>query len=109
MAMRRFYDARAAGTHFDGSGMTTRSLDVINDLGLHARAAAKVVTLSKAYQSDISLSLDGQSVDAKSIMGLLMLAASKGTTIQASAQGNDAIEALDAMEQLFADRFGEAS
>jgi len=89
--------------------MPMRELPIINDLGLHARAAAKVVTLTQRYEADISLGLDDNTVDASSIMGLLMLAASKGRVVTATAQGSDADAALDSLAALFADRFGEES
>lgn len=87
--------------------MNATRIEVINKLGLHARAAAKVVTLAKEFESDIMLGSDGKFVDAKSIMSLLMLAAAKGTTLDAKAQGPDADNALDQLKLLFADRFGE--
>jgi len=87
--------------------MTTRRLEVINKLGLHARAAAKVVSLAKEFESDIKLGNDGKFVDAKSIMSVLMLAAAKGASVDAKANGPDADAALDQLETLFADRFGE--
>ncbi len=87
--------------------MNATRIEVINKLGLHARAAAKVVTLAKEFESEIMLGADGKFVDAKSIMSLLMLAAAKGTTLDAKANGPDAGEALAQLEILFADRFGE--
>jgi len=89
--------------------MQSRELPIINDLGLHARAAAKVVTLAQRFDAQIKLGLDDNIVDATSIMGLLMLAASRGRVVTASADGADAADALDALESLFADRFGEES
>lgn len=87
--------------------MNTRRLEVTNKLGLHARAAAKVVSLAKEFESDIKLGTDGKFVDAKSIMSLLMLAAAKGASVDAKAEGPDADVALDRLEALFVDRFGE--
>ncbi len=87
--------------------MATRELTIINALGLHARASAKVVTLTQRFSSSITLSLDGSTVDASSIMGLLMLAGARGRTLTATATGDDAEAALDALEALFNDRFGE--
>lgn len=87
--------------------MSATRIEVVNKLGLHARAAAKVVTLAKEFESDIMLGSDGKFVDAKSIMSLLMLAAAKGTTLDAKAEGPDADDALNRLTLLFADRFGE--
>jgi len=89
--------------------MPSRNLPIINELGLHARAAAKVVTLAQRFESDMKLRLDETTVDATSIMSLLMLAAARGRTVTATADGEDADLALDALEKLFADRFGEES
>ena len=84
-----------------------REITIINKLGLHARAAAKLVELAKQFQSDISLSKDGEVVDAKSILGILMLAAAKGSQVTINAQGPDEMEALDQIEELILNRFGE--
>ncbi|MGF1614754.1 MAG: HPr family phosphocarrier protein [Gammaproteobacteria bacterium] len=81
---------------------------VVNKLGLHARAAAKFVTLASRYQSDIRLLRDGREVNAKSIMGVMMLAASRGTALQIHATGEDAQEAVHALQELVQARFGEA-
>ena len=85
----------------------SRELEIINKLGLHARAAAKLVTVAASFQSDIRLSRDGRTVNGKSIMGILMLAAAMGTRLTVSAEGPDAEAALDQIEALFAGRFGE--
>ena len=82
---------------------------IINKLGLHARAAAKLVSLAKTFESDIKLQKDASSepVDAKSIMSVLLLEATCGSTVELTVDGADAQEAADAIAALFADRFGE--
>lgn len=84
-----------------------RTITIVNRLGLHARAAAKLVTLASRYRSEIELSTDKRTVSGKSIMGVLMLAAAQGTELKLSAEGNDAPEALAAIAALVADGFGE--
>lgn len=78
-----------------------------NMLGLHARAAAAFVKVANRYQSEIFVNKDGVSVNGKSIMGVLMLAASKGTTINVVAKGDDAEEAMESLGKLIEDKFGE--
>ncbi|KRS14969.1 HPr family phosphocarrier protein [Roseovarius indicus] len=85
-----------------------RQLKIVNEKGLHARAAAKLVEVAEGFDASAEVSLDGQSSGADSIMGLLMLAASKGKTIDVRAWGPDAEALADAVEALVADRFGEA-
>ncbi|EEF80903.1 phosphocarrier, HPr family [Methylophaga thiooxydans DMS010] len=80
---------------------------IINKLGLHARAAAKFVTTASNFDADIKVSRDGRIVNGKSIMGVMMLAAAKGTQITVNAEGNDAQDALSALEGLINDYFGE--
>ena len=80
---------------------------IINRLGLHARAAAKLTHLASGFQSEIWVSRSGRRVNAKSIMGVMMLAAGQGTTVQIEAEGADAQAALDALARLIADKFGE--
>jgi phosphocarrier protein HPr len=80
---------------------------IVNRLGLHARAAAKLTHLASGFQSEIWLSRSGRRVNAKSIMGVMMLAAGQGTTVQIEAEGTDAQAALDALSRLIADKFGE--
>jgi len=87
--------------------MLEREIEIINKLGLHARAAAKFVTLASSFSSNIQLSRNGRSVNGKSIMGVMMLAASKGTTLTISADGTDEQEALDKITELVNNRFGE--
>lgn len=84
-----------------------KTVRVVNRLGLHARAAAKFVQLAATFRADIRIRKDQRTVSGKSIMGVLMLAAANGTTLTLSAEGDDAAEALAALSQLIADRFGE--
>ena len=84
-----------------------RTLRIVNKLGLHARAAAKLIDLASGFESRIRLLRDGREADAKSIMRVMMLAASKGASIEVVAQGADAAEAVDAIERLVAGRFDE--
>ncbi|MGH8441986.1 MAG: HPr family phosphocarrier protein [Nevskiaceae bacterium] len=86
-----------------------RTLTIINKLGLHARAAAKLVTLAQKFKSDVRAIKDGREVSGKSIMGVMMLAAAKGSRITFRAEGADAAKALDAIEALIARKFDEAS
>jgi phosphocarrier protein len=87
--------------------MQDRIVTIVNKLGLHARAAAKFVTLASSFASDIKLARNGQQVNGKSIMGVMMLAASRGCEITISADGNDETEAADSLAELVAQRFGE--
>ncbi|MBV9190335.1 MAG: HPr family phosphocarrier protein [Betaproteobacteria bacterium] len=80
---------------------------IINRLGLHARAAAKLTHVASGFQCEIWLSRSGRRVNAKSIMGVMMLAAGKGSTVKIEAEGSDADAALAALTTLIADRFGE--
>ena len=84
-----------------------RTVSIVNLLGLHARAAAKLVTLASKFEADIRVRKDGREVSGKSIMGVMMLAAAKGTQITLIAEGTDAEQALDELGVLIADRFGE--
>ena len=87
--------------------MPQREADIINKLGLHARAAAKLTQLAGRFKSDIWLSRNGQRVNAKSIMGVMMLAASKGSSIRIETSGEDENEALQALLDLIRNCFGE--
>ena len=80
----------------------------MNKLGLHARAAAKLTELAGAFASEIWLSRNGRRVNAKSIMGVMMLAAGKGSRVLIEAEGEDAESALAALVKLIGERFGEA-
>ena len=84
-----------------------RTLRIVNKLGLHARAAAKLIDLASGFESRIRIVRDDREADAKSIMRVMMLAASKGTSIEVVARGADAAEAVDAIERLVAGRFDE--
>ena len=85
----------------------TRSLEVVNEKGLHARASARLVEGVEGFDATAEVSKDGQSASGDSIMGLLMLAASRGTTIDVQTRGADAEALADAIEKLVAERFGE--
>lgn len=87
--------------------MTTRKLRITNKLGLHARAAAKVVHVANEFTSEVFLGVDGEEVNAKSILGLLTLAATQGTPLTLRVEGPDENEAATAVEALFKNRFGE--
>lgn len=87
--------------------MIEKQITIINKLGLHARAAAKFVALTSKYQSDIHVVKDSQQVNGKSIMGIMMLAASKGTELLFMIQGEDEQALLIALEDLINTRFGE--
>ncbi len=86
---------------------TSRTLTIVNEKGLHARASAKLAELVEDYDADAEVSKDGLTASGDSIMGLLMLAASRGTTIDVVTSGPQAAELLDAIEALVADMFGE--
>jgi phosphocarrier protein len=87
--------------------MQQREVEIVNKLGLHARASAKLTQLAAKYQCDVSLARNGRKVNAKSIMGVMMLAAGKGSHIVLETDGPDETQALDAITALIADRFGE--
>ncbi|MEC4679609.1 MAG: HPr family phosphocarrier protein [Nitrospirota bacterium] len=89
--------------------MIRRTLRIKSELGLHARAAAKLVKLTSQFESDIKLSRLNveEQVDAKSILGILLMAAAKGTEIEVMIDGKDEKVAMEAVEQLVNDRFGE--
>lgn len=87
--------------------MQQRPVTIINKLGLHARAAAKFVTVASSFSSEIDIAKDGQKVNGKSIMGVMMLAASRGTELIIIVNGSDETEAADSLENLVAERFGE--
>ena len=87
--------------------MISKEVDIVNKLGLHARAAAKFVTLASRFKSDIDVARNGRQVNGKSIMGVMMLAAGKGSQITLMVSGEDEAEAVSQLEALIADRFGE--
>lgn len=84
-----------------------RTVEIINERGLHARASAKFVKLASTFDAEVSVSRDGSTVDARSIMGLMMLAAGIGSTIDISAEGAEAVEAVAALCELVENRFDE--
>ena len=88
--------------------MLEKEVEVINKLGLHARAAAKLVNVATSFACDVRLDHRGQEVDAKSIMGIMLLAAAQGSRITIRTAGDDETEALSAVGDLFLSRFGEA-
>ena len=81
--------------------------DICNTRGLHARASAKFVKLASGFESEIQVTRDGVTVDARSIMGLLMLGAGNGSSIEITAEGTDAQDALNALNELIARKFDE--
>ncbi|MEY3201174.1 MAG: putative phosphocarrier protein HPr [Pseudomonadota bacterium] len=87
--------------------MKTAEAEIINKLGLHARASAKLTQTATAYQSEVWLTRNGRRVNAKSIMGVMMLAAAKGATVTVETSGSDEDAALAAVLALIADKFGE--
>ncbi len=87
--------------------MAEKTLVIQNELGLHARAATKLVQLASKYPCDFTVSKDGHEVNGKSIMGVLMLVASKGTTVTLKAKGEKAGEVVAAVAALIDDKFGE--
>ncbi|MFM8747958.1 MAG: HPr family phosphocarrier protein [Aestuariivirga sp.] len=89
------------------TGAIVRELAIINQRGLHARASAKFVKCAESFNAEITVSRDGMSVPATSIMGLMMLGAAMGTSIQVEARGPHAEAAVEALTQLVASRFDE--
>ncbi len=85
----------------------SRTIEIINERGLHARASAKFVKVALGFDAEVMVSREGQTVDARSIMGLMMLAAGIGSTIDIAAKGPEAEAALDALSALIANRFDE--
>ena len=89
--------------------MTVRTVRVVNALGLHARAAARFVHVASRFTSQIRVGRDGRSMDGKSIMGILLLAASRGTELTITADGVDEVGAVTALVELIASGFGEGA
>jgi phosphocarrier protein HPr len=89
--------------------MIERRAEIVNRLGLHARAAAKLVHTAGRFQSRVTVSKDGEEVDAKSILGVLLLAASQGTELTIRCEGDDEDECIEAVSGLIANRFDEES
>lgn len=84
------------------------TFEIVNELGLHARAAAKLVRLATSHAAEVELEKDGQVVNAKSVMGVLLLCGQRGTNVTVRARGADAQTIVRAIGELIADRFGEA-
>jgi phosphocarrier protein len=89
--------------------VTSQAVTVVNQLGMHARAAAKFVHLATRYESRVKVARDAREIDGKSIMGILLLAAARGSTITISADGRDERGAVDALVALVQSGFGEDS
>lgn len=87
--------------------MIQQEINISNKLGLHARASVKLTKTASSYQSDIWISKGGRRVNAKSIMGVMMLAAGLGSTVVLEAEGDDAEQAMQALVDLINDKFGE--
>jgi phosphocarrier protein len=88
--------------------MITKDIEIINKLGLHARASAKLTQLASKFQCEVFMTRNNRRVNAKSIMGVMMLAAGKGATVLLEAEGADEADCMAALEQLIQDKFGEA-
>ena len=87
--------------------MQKRNVKIVNKLGLHARASAKLTQTASRFASAVWIARNGRRVNAKSIMGVMMLAAGLGSTVELETDGADELAAMDAIEKLFADKFGE--
>jgi len=87
--------------------MIKKTMEIINKLGLHARASAKLTQTANQFASEVWVTKNGRRVNAKSIMGVMMLAAAKGAIIEVEANGEDEAEAMTSIEALIADKFGE--
>ncbi|MFN3544075.1 MAG: HPr family phosphocarrier protein [Thiobacillus sp.] len=87
--------------------MQRRDVEIVNKLGLHARPSARLTQLASSFKSNVHLSRNGRRVNAKSIMGVMMLAAAKGSTITLETEGEDEVEAMDALARLIESGFGE--
>jgi phosphocarrier protein len=89
------------------NGPAARTVEIVNKRGLHARASAKFVKLASTFDAEVRVSKDGQTVDARSIMGLMMLAAGPGCCIEIEAEGAEAAAAVTALQELVAAKFDE--
>ncbi|MFP5409809.1 MAG: HPr family phosphocarrier protein [Gammaproteobacteria bacterium] len=87
--------------------MQQRDIEIVNKLGLHARPSARLTQLASTFKSSVHLSRNGRRVNAKSIMGVMMLAAAKGSTITLETEGEDEVAAMDALAGLIESGFGE--
>ncbi|QQR43761.1 HPr family phosphocarrier protein [Myxococcus xanthus] len=90
------------------ASMVEGTYEIINALGLHARAAAQMVKVANRFKSEVTIEAQGQRANAKSIMGVLMLAAAQGTQVKLTCKGDDADACLQELAKLIGDRFGEA-
>jgi len=87
--------------------MQQRDVEIVNKLGLHARPSARLTQLASSFRSNVHMSRNGRRVNAKSIMGVMMLAAAKGSTVTLETDGDDEAEAIDALASLISSGFGE--
>ena len=87
--------------------MQQRDVEIVNKLGLHARPSARLTQLASGFKSNVFMSRNGRRVNAKSIMGVMMLAAAKGSTITLETEGEDEVEAMEALAELISSGFGE--
>ena len=87
--------------------MQQRDVEVVNKLGLHARPSARLTQMASNFKSNVFMSRNGRRVNAKSIMGVMMLAAAKGSTVTLETDGDDEVEAIDALAELISSGFGE--
>ncbi|MBI1284636.1 MAG: HPr family phosphocarrier protein [Thiobacillus sp.] len=87
--------------------MQQRDVEIVNKLGLHARPSAKLTQLASSFKSQVHMARNGRRINAKSIMGVMMLAAAKGSTVTLEADGEDELEAIDALSGLISSGFGE--
>jgi phosphocarrier protein HPr len=87
--------------------MQQRDVEIVNKLGLHARPSAKLTQLASGFKSQVFMARNGRRVNAKSIMGVMMLAAAKGSTVTLETDGEDEVAAIDALASLIASGFGE--
>ncbi len=88
--------------------MQRQDIEIINKLGLHARASAKLTQLATQFKSEVWVTRNERRVNAKSIMGVMMLAAAKGSIVRVETEGEDEVEAMEALRMLVMDKFGEA-
>ena len=88
--------------------MQRQDIEIINKLGLHARASAKLTQLATQFKSEVWVTRNERRVNAKSIMGVMMLAAAKGSMVRVETEGEDEVEAMEALRMLVMDKFGEA-
>jgi len=87
--------------------MQQRDVEIVNKLGLHARPSAKLTQLASSFKSDVFMARNGRRINAKSIMGVMMLAAAKGSTITLETEGDDETDAIEALAELISSGFGE--